>query len=86
VFDIFIRCPYFLYLVPHLYHTLKLCGTNVVQNESPEPNIENYEHHVGPNGKKIIADDLLVKKVFDEIEKIDYYQAVISNSNCIALF
>lgn len=29
---------------------------------------------------KIIADDLFVKKVFDEIEEIDYYRAVISDS------
>lgn len=35
---------------------------------------------VGPNGKKIIADDLFVKKVFDEIEEVDYYRAVISDS------
>lgn len=33
---------------------------------------------------KIIADDLFVKKVFDEIEEIDYYRAVISDSKLSA--
>ncbi|WP_262887870.1 hypothetical protein [Capnocytophaga canimorsus] len=30
----------------------------------------------------IIADDLFVKKVFDEVEEVDYFRAVISQSRC----
>ncbi|CAM3290525.1 UDP-N-acetylenolpyruvoylglucosamine reductase [Empedobacter stercoris] len=43
---------------------------------------DGYQIHLLRTGSsnKIIADDLFVKKVFDEIEEVDYYRAVISDS------